>query len=472
MHFTEEQKQRANRVDLVDFLVRQGEKLIPSGQDKRLQSNHSITVRGNEWYDHAVESGGYPIGFVQKFYELTYPEAVTMLLGGEQGVSYDSTEKKKQEDQKAFSLPAPHTDMRRVYAYLVKSRLIAHEVVSHFVKQKLLYESCEKSRDGRKEYHNAVFVGLDEHGVARHAHKRGLYTMGGGFKGNVDGCNPAYSFHHVGTSNRLYVFEAPVDMLSFITLYPKGWQQHSYVSLCGISEHAMIKMLELYPHLDQVYLCLDHDPAGIEASEKYYDMLTERGIQCGCVLPEHKDWNESIKAAKGLPVIPAKPHPQRILLDQLCVELMEEVADYKAYDDAFQELFALITRCQRHLRSGCLVGVEGCLKDLLAGAMMAAAEEYRQIGCSQEPLAMQAKLKHSFRTYENRGRLESRLVQMQSEINALGHFEGVLTTMEKEQRALCYENIAAHSLKAILLLEQQQQKQEQSQEHDQVLAMA
>ncbi len=30
VHFTDDQKYRANNVDLVDFLQRQGEKLIPS----------------------------------------------------------------------------------------------------------------------------------------------------------------------------------------------------------------------------------------------------------------------------------------------------------------------------------------------------------------------------------------------------------------------------------------------------------
>ena len=39
----------------MEFLRRQGEKLISSGQDKRRTSDHSITVHGNEWYDHAAE---------------------------------------------------------------------------------------------------------------------------------------------------------------------------------------------------------------------------------------------------------------------------------------------------------------------------------------------------------------------------------------------------------------------------------
>ncbi|RAZ93380.1 hypothetical protein DK853_40575, partial [Klebsiella oxytoca] len=61
IHFTEEQKLRAASVDLAEFLRRQGEKLIRSGPEYRLASDHSITVQGNEWYDHAVKEGGGPI---------------------------------------------------------------------------------------------------------------------------------------------------------------------------------------------------------------------------------------------------------------------------------------------------------------------------------------------------------------------------------------------------------------------------
>ena len=76
--FTDEQKLRANSVDLVEFLRRQGERLIPSGRDKRLASNHSITVRGNEWYDHESKEGGGAISFVQTYYGLPYQEAVNL----------------------------------------------------------------------------------------------------------------------------------------------------------------------------------------------------------------------------------------------------------------------------------------------------------------------------------------------------------------------------------------------------------
>ena len=79
IHFTDEQKQKAASVDLEAFLRSRGERLISSGRDKRLASDHSVTICGNEWYDHAEEKGGTAISFVQRHYGIGYAEAVTML---------------------------------------------------------------------------------------------------------------------------------------------------------------------------------------------------------------------------------------------------------------------------------------------------------------------------------------------------------------------------------------------------------
>lgn len=95
-------------MDLEEFLRRRGEKLIPSGREKRLERDHSITVRGREWYDHAAERGGGPISFVQNFYHLPYPETVTLLLNGEHGQAYTAAAKQKKKQQNlSFRLPRP-----------------------------------------------------------------------------------------------------------------------------------------------------------------------------------------------------------------------------------------------------------------------------------------------------------------------------------------------------------------------------
>ena len=290
IHFTEEQKQRAAAVDLEEFLRCRGEKLLSSGREKRLASDHSVTVRGNEWYDHAEERGGHAVSFVQRFYGLSYPDAVTMLLDGELGTAYPSAGERTEESVKPFALPPANKDMHRVFAYLIKHRGIARDVVAHFAKAGLLYEDAE--------YHNAVFVGTDAEGVPRHAHKRSANSYGKAFRLNVEGSDPRYSFHHVGTDRSLYVFEAPIDMLSFITLYPENWQRHSYVACCGTSIQPVLQMLEQVPQLDTVLLCLDNDEAGHQASRRMREQLDAR-YSVERLIPENKDWNDDLTLSGG-----------------------------------------------------------------------------------------------------------------------------------------------------------------------------
>ena len=95
----------------------------------------------------------------------------------------------------------------------------------------------------------------------RHAHKRSANSYGKAFRLNVEGCDPRYSFHHIGTDGSLYVFEAPIDMLSYITLHPEDWQRHSYVACCGTSIQPVVKMLERKPQIHTILLCLDNDEA-------------------------------------------------------------------------------------------------------------------------------------------------------------------------------------------------------------------
>lgn len=296
IHFTEEEKERANSVDLEHFLLQQGERLLKSGREKRLASDHSITVRGNEWYDHAADQGGYAIDFVKQFYNLSFPNAMTMLLGGSCGMVYNQASEKVVEPKKPFELPPQNKDMRRTFAYLNKHRGIDGEVLSIFAKEKLLYESLEKSKDGKNEYHNAIFVGYDENGVARHAHKRGIYSKGKSYKSNIESSNPCYSFNWKGTSDRIYVFEAPIDILSFISMYKHSdWQKHSFVALCGLSEQAMVKQLENNENLKAAVLCLDNDAAGQKASGKFERLLTDRGVTTTKIVPILKDFNEDLQ---------------------------------------------------------------------------------------------------------------------------------------------------------------------------------
>lgn len=287
INFTEEQKRRAGSVDLEEFLRCRGERLITSGREKRLARDHSITVRGSEWYDHAIGRGGGPVSFVQRFYDMRYPDAVLLLLGGETGATYPSAKEKPVEAPKRFALPPSNRDMRRVYAYLMKQRRISKDVISAFARAGILYEDAE--------HHNCVFVGTDEHGVARHAHKRSTNSFGKAFRVNVEGSDPRYSFHMGGPESSLYVFEAPIDLMSYMTIYPDRWLERNAVACCGTSLHPVLKMLELSPQISKINLCLDHDKAGQEACERMEGELHKLGYLTERCVSQAKDWNEDLK---------------------------------------------------------------------------------------------------------------------------------------------------------------------------------
>lgn len=108
VYFTSAEKRQANEVDLPSFLLDRGEKLIMAGREYRLVSDHSITVRGNRWYDHAARRGGHAISFVQRFYDKTFPEAVSMLLGRDgQGIIPIAKQEPESQEPKPFALPKP-----------------------------------------------------------------------------------------------------------------------------------------------------------------------------------------------------------------------------------------------------------------------------------------------------------------------------------------------------------------------------
>ncbi len=425
-----------------------------------------MTVHGNRWYDHAAEKGGGPVSFLQQFYHLSYPEAVTRLLDGEQGTMYEQVRQEQQRGRKPFILPPASKTMRRVYAYLLQQRLISRDVLDAFVRAKLIYESAELSKDGRKEYHNAIFIGNDENGVVRHAHKRGLYTPGPGFKRNVAGCDPRYSFHHIGTSDRLYVFEAPIDLLSFLTLYPNGWQQHSYVALCGTSSHAMLWMLKQNPELQKVLLCLDHDEAGIEATGRLTDILREKEYTAWPRPPDWKDWNEALKAQRGAAAEPAEEHPQLIAAIPICEEIGNRCFAVDP-NKASVQIPALLQSYRNHVHWGRFDQAAEQMTYAAALALAAVRREYRQLGEDVPPQRMSELLLGHIQPHQNRSALYSRAAEISVEFQrvlAKNNAGGIRTKEDKQQLANAWLNLAASCAKVPIKYAAEQLKQQKQEE--------
>ena len=284
IHFTEEQKAQARRTDIVSLLKSQGETVKRSGSEYEWKDgSQKVTIRGNLWFHQYDRVGGDAIDFVRRFYNKSYPEAMEYLLGNCNGVLIISPPVVK--EKKPFELPKPYRNMDRVKNYLHYVRGIDEDIIETFANENMIYESAD--------YHNAVFVGFDKNGIPQHANKRGI-GRGSTFKGNAESSMDEFAFHRIGKGKSLYLFEAPIDMLSFISMHKENWKNHSYAASCSVSDRVLFQCLNDYPHIEKVYLCLDSDEPGQTAADRISTKLFALGIESEILVPIHKDWNEDL----------------------------------------------------------------------------------------------------------------------------------------------------------------------------------
>ena len=274
MGYTQEQIDRANQVDLEQFLRSQGEQLIKSGSEYRWKRHDSLTIKENKWFRHSQSKGGYPVEFVMEFFGKTFPEALQMLIG-ETPANGVSAAKQSQE----FRLPPRNRYAEKMTAYLCQ-RKIPEELVQEFYKEGLIYEDAQR--------HNIVFVGKDETGIPRYARCKGTNDS---FRMDVLGSDKSHNFAYRSDGKSLFVFEAPVDLMSFIALYPKDWKSRNYLSLGGVGAKALDGFLSERKDMETIYICTDSGKAGNDAATRLLESIPEH-MTVIRLIPCDKDWNE------------------------------------------------------------------------------------------------------------------------------------------------------------------------------------
>ena len=285
MTYTQAQIDKANAVDLEKFLRAQGETLVRSGKEYRWKAHDSLTVCGNKWFRHSQSKGGYPVDFVMEFYGKSFPEAVQMLTGepGEAQPEADPA------PSPAFRLPLRNVTNANILNYLTQERKLSPSLVNFFIAAGDIYEDAA--------HHNVDFVGRDADGHPRYASSRGIREK---FRQDAAGAEKAFGFAHRGTDKQLLVFEAPIDLLSFIELFPKNWQQHNYLSLGGVSGKALRQFLSERPDVERVFLCLDADKAGEDACKRLAGLLPDT-VSVTRIQPCMKDWNDVLVHRAEIP---------------------------------------------------------------------------------------------------------------------------------------------------------------------------
>ena len=189
----------------------------------------------------------------------------------------------------AFRLPLRNVTNANILNYLTQERKLSPSLVNFFIAAGDIYEDSS--------HHNVVFVGRDADGHPRYASSRGIREK---FRQDAAGAEKAFGFAHRGTGKQLLVFEAPIDLLSFIELFPKNWPQHSYLALGGVSAKALQQFLSERPDMERVFLCLDADKAGEDACNRLAGLLPDT-VSVTRIQPCMKDWNDVLVRRAEIP---------------------------------------------------------------------------------------------------------------------------------------------------------------------------
>ena len=290
--FTEDEMETARDTDLPDLLTSLGYHVKRIGGYYTTKEMDSIRIKDRRtWFRYSELRGGDAISFLRRFQNMSFSEAVEFLLAYHGGVRKFRAPPPPPKPKKAvpFALPPSNPDTRRVFAYLNQTRCIAPQVIRGFIDAGLLYEEAK--------YHNCVFVGKNSGGRPVYAAKRGTYDKdGAAFRAGVPGSDKEVGFCLPcdQKSLRVFVFEAPIDLMSYCTLHPSI--QRNAVALCGLYEGPLDTYLRENPHLRRIDLCLDADGPGLEAAEKLNAKYTAQGYTVSIHTPARgKDWNEYLQ---------------------------------------------------------------------------------------------------------------------------------------------------------------------------------
>ncbi len=285
-------KYKANSVNMIDLLKHLNEPIEKQGKHTKWLKHKSVSFKDNKWYQHSLKRGGLPIDFLITFFNQDYSEAISYLNTNFDTKDYDTS---IFTNNRKLIIPKPNHNNNLVITYLKYFRFIDKNIIDYFIKEGILYEDLK--------YNNCNFVGKDSKGQIAHVHSVSTHNSLYDYRGIVSNSNTNFPFNLIKKSNQIFVFESPIDMLSYLTLNPDNFKDHSYLALCGLSIKPIKAILKSYSHLEIVNLCLDNDLAGESAKVKFKkELTTNNQIAVNVINPKFKDFNEDLKFINHQPV--------------------------------------------------------------------------------------------------------------------------------------------------------------------------
>ncbi len=298
----------ARQVDLLTYLKNyEPYELVEVCRNTYTTKSHdSLKISNGLWYWFTKGVGGKSaIDYLIKVRNFTFINAVQTVLGNiktQAPVQYKQQEKNK---EKHLKIPVKAINNDRAINYLL-SRGIDKDIINYCIENKLLYQE-EKTN-------NVVFIGYNNDNIPSYAFCRA--TNQERFMREATGSNKRYSFKIKADkeSNIVHLFESSIDLLSYATLLHlenKNWRAENLLSLGGIYSSkydvektkipvSLTEFLERNPNINEIYLHLDRDLAGRNASSFFQQVLSKNYQVCNHTIPFGKDVNEYLCLKTGI----------------------------------------------------------------------------------------------------------------------------------------------------------------------------
>lgn len=293
--------QQYREINLKELLERAGYELTQHdhhGQFKVVGLGGLIIQPETGLFNHfsAGVGGKGAIDLIMHLEKCDFKEAIQYIdkCMGENWIPHTHTyQDTKKEPKKPFILPPKNNNNEKIFNYLIVQRKLDAELVSELIEADSLYES--------EKYHNCVFVCRDFNGKATGAVLRGTYNpkKGEPFKGLAANSNGLYgvaiSAYADCKNKKLYIFEAPIDALSYIQLHGKQ-EDASYLAMTGLKPNMVMNYVKQIKQLEKVVLCTDNDLAGKEFDQKIITEIKKLKpmLEVTVEKPKAKDWNEDL----------------------------------------------------------------------------------------------------------------------------------------------------------------------------------
>ncbi|GAF66440.1 hypothetical protein BTS2_3341 [Bacillus sp. TS-2] len=319
-YVTEEEKNTANNIDLVQYLLSIGEPIKSEGSHFYRHMQHDslvVNTRRNYFSWNSKNISGNAVTYLMNVHDMSFQNAVKKINADLINEPIEKYTPKEPEYPKIFNYDVKESNSHEnILNYLVGDRKIDSELVDLLIREDYIKEDT---------YKNVVFkwkekgqlIGASQQGTREIPIEKRLREDRAYFKKVLpttkEATDSGFNITR-GYPEKLYFFESPIDALSYFSLNKNLLNNCRLQCMDGLKEVTIFQtvkqvrneLLKYGRDIKELNLCVDNDKAGndfikklkeakyIRADGQYVDMV---GNVPGLPEGETKwDWNNELQS--------------------------------------------------------------------------------------------------------------------------------------------------------------------------------